>query len=413
MLFFVQKFKDAVRGFRYPCPIVFITRECLVMTDRERALAVLRYQPYDRLPIVHFGFWRETLEKWASEGHISVEEARTWSDGNPTDARLSVRLGFDFNWHSLFAPQTGLRPPFAPQVVRQFPDGTRHERNELGVVVVVKPEACSIPAEFEHTLRDRTSWETEYRSRYAWCPERVLEAKVRVGNRLLRFDQGGRDFLQSGIRDYPYGLYAGSLYGHIRNVLGIEGACYLQVDDEALFDEIIQTVGELCDRCVAYTLESGARFDFGHFWEDICFKNGPLIGPAVFREKIGPYYRRITERMRQHGIDIVSVDCDGWIDALIPVWLENGVNTMFPIEVGTWNGSLEPWRKKYGRDLRGVGGVNKTIFARDRTAVDMEIERVKPLVALGGYIPCPDHRLPPDAQWDLVRYYTDRMRQTF
>ena len=25
----------------------------------------------------------------------------------------------------------------------------------------------------------------------------------------------------------------------------------------------------------------------------------------------------------------------------------------------------------------------------------------------------PDHRLAPDAKWDLVRYYCDRMRQTF
>jgi hypothetical protein len=48
------------------------------MTNRERALAVLRYKPYDRLPIVHFGFWNETLEKWADEGHITHEEAMEW-----------------------------------------------------------------------------------------------------------------------------------------------------------------------------------------------------------------------------------------------------------------------------------------------------------------------------------------------
>ena len=31
-------------------------------------------------------------------------------------------------------------------------------------------------------------------------------------------------------------------------------------------------------------LESGARFDFGHFWEDICFNTGPMISPAAARE---------------------------------------------------------------------------------------------------------------------------------
>ena len=123
-----------------------------------------------------------------------------------------------------------------------------------------------------------------------------------------------------------------------------------------------------------------------HFWEDICFKNGPLISPDVFREFVGPWYKKITDLTSSYGIEIVSVDCDGMIDSLIPIWLENGVNTMFPIEVGTWNASIAPWREKYGKQLRGVGGMNKTIFARDREAVDQEIERLKPLMALGGYI---------------------------
>jgi uroporphyrinogen decarboxylase len=101
------------------------------------------------------------------------------------------------------------------------------------------------------------------------------------------------------------------------------------------------------------------------------------------------------------------------IDALIPTWFANGVNTMFPIEVGTWDASIRPWREKYGKELRGVGGMNKTVFARDRAAIDAEIERLKPLVGLGGYIPCPDHRIAPDAEFDNVRYYCDRMRKVF
>ena len=57
--------------------------------------------------------------------------------------------------------------------------------------------------------------------------------------------------------------------------------------------------------------------------------------------------------------------------------------------------------------------MNKTVFAFDRAAIDAEIGRLKPLVELGGYIPCPDHRIAPDAKWDNVRYYCDRMREAF
>ena len=117
----------------------------------------------------------------------------------------------------------------------------------------------------------------------------------------------------------------------------------------------------------------------------------------------------LTELVKGYGIDIVSVDCDGMIDKLIPVWLENGVNTMFPIEVGTWGASIAPWREKYGRELRGVGGMNKNVFARDKAAVKAEVERLKPLMDLGGYIPCPDHRIAPDAKFELVQYYCELM----
>jgi uroporphyrinogen decarboxylase len=369
------------------------------MTHAERTLAILRYQPYDRLPIVHFGYWGETLQKWAAEGHLTREEAGGWGDGNAVDAAIAAKLGFDFDWQTMFYMDSGVSPAFEMQVIAEFPDGRRHRRNRQGVTVVEQPGAGSIPAEVDHLLKDRASWDAHFRHRYLWRPERVNLTALPD----LRARTAGQ----------PLGLHCGSLFGQIRDVLGIEGVSYLYADDEPLFREIIDAVGEICCRNVALALTSGVRFEFAHFWEDICFKNGPLVSPAVFREYVGPHYRRITQLVTAHGIDIVSLDCDGMIDALIPTWFENGVNTMFPIEVGTWGASIAPWRAQYGRGLRGVGGMNKTVLAHDRAAVDAEVERLRPLVALGGYIPCPDHRLAPDAKWDLVRYYCDRMRKLF
>lgn len=57
------------------------------MNNRKRIMAVLNYEDTDRLPVVHFGFWMETLKKWAAEGYISAEEAENWRDGNPCRAR--------------------------------------------------------------------------------------------------------------------------------------------------------------------------------------------------------------------------------------------------------------------------------------------------------------------------------------
>jgi len=382
------------------------------MNNRERVKAILHYESADQLPVVHFGFWPETPMKWYEEGHLTKEEGESGYEGCFS---MNQKLGFDFDWFSTFFYHGSIWPEFDREVLETMPDGSMKVMNAYGVVELEKPGAGSIPMEIEHTLTDRASWEEHYLPRLQFSEERILQSAVMNPDdgTFKLFSEGGLDVLKDESREQHYGLYCGSLMGDIRNWLGVTELSYLQVDDEELMEEIVNTVADLAYRNTEYILGTGAKFDFAHFWEDMCFKNGPLVSPAFFKEQVGPHYKRITELVNRHGIDIVSVDCDGWIDSLLPIWLENGVNTMFPIEVGTWDASIAPWRSTYGRELRGVGGMNKTVFAKDRAAIDREIERMKPLVELGGFIPCPDHRIAPDAEWDNVRYYCDRMREEF
>ena len=369
------------------------------MTNRERALAALNYQLYDKLPVVHFGFWKETREKWLEEGRITRKEARS-------DHLTAERLGFDFEWQACANTGAGLRPGFPREVIKSFPDGTRHVRNGNGVVELEKDGVTSIRQEISHLLEDREGWEAHYKPRLQFTPDRLPKDDIKHEiKRLEKNDRGDR----------PVGLFIGSLYGTFRDWAGVTGTSYIYADDEDLYKEILDTIGDLCYRCLEETLAlcPPGLFDFAHMWEDICFKTGPLVIPDVFREWVGPHYKRMTDLLRQHGTKLVSLDCDGCIDALLPIWLENGVNAMFPIEVGTWEASIEPWRAQYGKALRGVGGMNKNVFSLDFDAVDAEIERLKPLVALGGYIPCPDHRIAPDAKWENVVYYVKRMREVF
>ncbi|MBI9104203.1 MAG: hypothetical protein JEY99_17430 [Spirochaetales bacterium] len=384
------------------------------MTQLENALAILNYENYESLPIVHFGFWPETLLKWAEEGHISFEDARNWSDCSDADIRIGKKLGFDFNWGQTFGPHYRLDPPFEEKILEEDENGNMKVLNEDGVIVMKKRNVVSIPTEVDHFFKGRKEWEEEFRVKLDYSETRYLNALVPAGNRTLSLEDGGWDYLRNTEeRERPLGLFAGSLIGFLRDFIGIVNLSYLMVDDPDLLIEIVQHVADLSYRTVKSILELGAKFEYMHFWEDICFKNGPLVNPSFFRDIIGPQYKRITDLAVKHGISIISVDCDGMIDHLLPHWLENGVNTMFPIEVGTWKASIAPWREKYGREIRGVGGMDKTVFSRDIKAVESEVERLKALVDLGGYIPCPDHRIAPDASWDNVQYYCDLMRKNF
>jgi uroporphyrinogen decarboxylase len=284
------------------------------------------------------------------------------------------------------------------------------------VIVMEKTGITSISTEIDHTLRDRRSWEEIFKPRLEFTPERIRQARAGMGELSVRLAEGydhGIEVLRRHASQEPVALHCGSLLGVIRDWLGLVGLSYLIADDPGLLDEMIETVAELMVQGVSAALATGAQFDYALFWEDMAYKAGPLVSPRIFRDKLGPHYRRITDVLHRHGITIVSLDCDGVIDKLIPTWLENGVNTMFPIEVGTWNASIAPWRERFGRELRGVGGVDKRIFGRDRPAVESEIERQRALVGLGGYLPCPDHRIPGDAKWELVQYYCERMREVF
>lgn len=377
------------------------------MTYRERFLAVLNYQAYDRLPVIHWGFWKETLAKWCAEGHLTAVEAQVdYLNASPAQQRaLCQKLGFDSGYGGQFFWHYGLLPSFDTLLLEEFPDGRRKIRNGVGVTEIVYTDGSShISQHVDHLLKDRASWEEHYKPR--------LQAAGRVNCEALQ-----AWFAERTDANVPTFLFAGGLAHWLRDWLGVDGLAYLGVDDEPLLREIIDHLGQLCYETTRHCLElaaaNGFSFDVASMYEDMCAKSGPLVDPKLFYQYCGPNYRRITTLLRDHGVGLTFMDCDGHIDALMPTWLENGVNTMWPMEVGTWNASLAPWRETFGHELRGVGGVPQRVFSRDKAAIDAEIERLKPLVALGGYIPAPDHLLDPFAKWELVQYYTERMRATF
>jgi len=369
------------------------------MTNRERAMNILHYKPVDRMPAVHFGYWPELLAEWAEQGKIPKELAENNGDNSPKDKELDKLIGWDFNWYSCVGTNNGLYPGFEPKVLEVLPDGTRRVQNHVGLIERIKPGICSIPSEDDYLLKDREVFETLYRPKMQYAPERVDLDYY-------------KHFNENRSTDTPIGLHVGSVLGQIRDMVSVTGMSYLLYDeDEDLFADIVDAYADMQYECVKAVLETGARFDFAHYWEDICFKNGPLLSPERFDELCAKHYKKRNDLCHQYGIDIISLDCDGVTEKLLPTWFENGVNTMFPIEIGVWGDQFEPARKRYGAGMLGVGGMDKTALRKDKAAVDAEIERMKRLASMGGFIPCPDHRLMPGTKFELVQYYAEEIKK--
>lgn len=364
------------------------------MTNRERAMRILHYKPVDRMPAVHFGYWQELLDEWVEQGHIT----RELLEGKEEGKDLNSVLGWDMEWGLVINGDNGLSPFFERKVLEVLPDGFQRVQNNFGIIERVRPGATSIPSEDDYLLKDRAAFEELYLPKMKYAASRVNPEEIR-----RRCDAIGDSA--------PHVLSLGSVLGDIRNMMSVVGMSYMLADDYDLFQEIIDAYGNLQYECAKAAFESGADFDACHYWEDICFKNGPLISPTMFEDLCAEQYKKRSELCRQYGIDVTFLDCDGVTEKLLPIWFENGVNTMFPIEVGVWGDQFAAARKKFGNGMLGVGGMNKIALREDRDAVDAELARMQELVNLGGFLPCPDHRLMPGTKFELVQYYAEKVKE--
>src|ERR1035437_6681798 len=190
------------------------------MNNRERVKAILSYEDYDKMPVVSFGYWEETVQKWAKEGHITQEEADDFGDNTPGDNSIMKKLGFDFNWNSCFSSQVSLFPEFEEKILEEHLDGSQIMSDCSGLIIKVKPGMVSIPSEIGTTLTDRKAWEELYLPRLQFTKERVNIEKAMA--------------LKNSTRELPLALHCGSLMGTIRNLLGVEQLSYLYADDEDL-----------------------------------------------------------------------------------------------------------------------------------------------------------------------------------
>jgi uroporphyrinogen decarboxylase len=197
----------------------------------------------------------------------------------------------------------------------------------------------------------------------------------------------------------------GGFFGPLRNLMGLEGLCIAFYEQPKLIERMM---AQRADAMIDITRETlrHTRFEVFWFWEDMAYNHGSLIDPQMFRRFALPHYRRVCDWLRSQGIEHIWLDSDGDIHDLIPIWLEAGINGLWPFEVQAGMDVVEI-RRIYGHDLAMAGGINKRAVAEGGDAMRRAVDHVMPLIEDGGYLPELDHSAPPDISWTNYCEYMD------
>lgn len=371
-----------------------------MLTPRERFWRFCAFEPVDYVP--YWGDWVGPAERWRKEG-CPIPETFTDSSQRRWFLEYFQFEGiFSAFWGEQRVPvNIGLYPGYSRIVYEDTPAYCVYRAGNGSTVKQFKDEHGSLHSTqwLDYPLKNRADWHV-MRDTHLNPDEPGRYPPAQEWEELKRAWQQ---------RNYVISIDGGSFYGFIRDWMGVEGVSIALFDEPALIHEMVEYLADFYVRVLRRALNE-VDIDFAMFWEDMCYKSGPLVSPDMFREFFLPGYKKVTAFLENHGVRLSWVDCDGNIEALIPLWLEGGVRGFYPLEVAS-DMDIAALQRQYGRHILTWGNVDKRALIAGPAAIDAELRRLAPSVAFGGFIPLVDHGVPDDVPYAHYLYYLEKRKR--
>ncbi len=365
------------------------------MTPRERFLAVMDYQPVDRVPNHEAGVWAQTVDRWEAEGLDIHNLNWDWFTGEEC-LGMDPREFIPINFHML--------PQFEVETLREDEE-YEIKRNGIGITTRALKEG---------TVRGMRASMDEYIDFPVKTREDFEALKKRFNpSHTARYPAQWREFMLPGWKQRNHVLVLGrncstlGFYWRAREFMGTEGLSYAWYDQPALMHDMMEFIVDFTIEVAKPILDEIAP-EYVFINEDMAMKTGPLLSPRTYKTFIFPRFKRLIEFFKGKGVRYVLVDSDGNTEPLLPLMMDAGLDGLWPLERAADDTDPAFLRQKYGKSLRLWGAVDKRELAKDHQAIDAHLRTFIPLIEEGGFIPTVDHTVPPDVSWDNFLYYMQK-----
>ncbi|MBI2843202.1 MAG: hypothetical protein HYX78_07355 [Armatimonadetes bacterium] len=368
--------------------------ETRTLTFREQYLNTLLFEKPDRVPLFPGEAREATQRAWREQGlpqEIGYYEAMLQELRLPSMKFSLDRLPISF----------AMLPVFEEKVI-EHKDGHFLVQDWSGAIVEISDEydftylrwpSKSIVTRKWHKfpVESRSDWE-QIRERY------LVDTPGRFPEHFAEFSRSLDD------RENAVYVHVDGPFYQLRSWCGFENLCMLLIDDPEFVQEMIDFWTEFISQALSRTSEH-ITLDRVCVSEDIAYKAHSMVSQDMVRTFFMPTYERWASEVRAAGCPVFDIDSDGYVEELLPMWIEAGFNVCHPMEVAADN-DIVAYRKRFGKKMAYVGGVDKRAMAAGGKAIEDEVRRLTPLIKEGGYIPSCDHQVPADVSWSDYLYYS-------
>jgi uroporphyrinogen decarboxylase len=363
-----------------------------MLTSKERIGRILRHEPVDRIGLFEV-YWRETAQKWSSQGHF--ERPEMVSDHFGLDVRRTGGEITPASWRLL---NLAANPDVKEEVVEET-ETARLVRDGNGALLRWPKGHSGAPEHVDFLVKDRQSWE-----------EHIRAGLLDSGRYTQRINfEGYREARESCARQNVF-LTAG--------VVGAFDLMSPMCGHEHLLAGMAADPDWVCDMADAYAkvtvdlleilFEREGLPDGLWVWDDLGFKHRPFMSPGMYRQILFPAHHRLFDFAHSRNLPVI-LHCDGFVEALVPHLIEAGIDCLQPIEVKAGM-DLVRLKQRFGERIALIGGMDaRVLVTNDLGLVKKELESKLPAAMEGsGYVLQVDHSVPDQVDYATYKYFVEQ-----